>query len=107
MRAARLAGKGRFWVGSAADGRNIRDKCQGSPNRLSWPAAVWARTVRLRPRRELGESQKMAEFKVEDLYDLSSIPDDAIREFELYLKCSNEGPRAQIARFIHDKYLGK
>ncbi len=65
------------------------------------------RPVRLRPRSELGESQQMKVFKVEDLYDLTNIPDDAIREFELYLKCTNEGDRAQIARFIHDKYMGK
>jgi len=65
------------------------------------------RPVRLRPRTELGESQKMKQFSVEDLYDLSSIPDDAIREFELYLKCTNEGSRAQVARFIHDRYMGK
>ncbi len=65
------------------------------------------RQIRLRPRTELGESQKMKEFRVEDLYDLSSIPDDAIREFELYLKCTSEGSRAQVARFIHDKYMGK
>jgi hypothetical protein len=65
------------------------------------------RPVRLRPRKELGESQKMKQFSVEDLYDLSNIPDDAIREFELYLKCTNEGARTQIARFIHDRYMGK
>jgi hypothetical protein len=65
------------------------------------------RPTRLRPREELGESQQMKVFKVEDLYDLNNIPDDAIREFELYLKCTNEGPESQVARFIHDKYMGK
>jgi hypothetical protein len=65
------------------------------------------RPVRLRPRKELGESQQMKTFKVEDLYDLRNIPDDAIREFELYLKCTKEGTRAEIARFIHNKYMGK
>ena len=65
------------------------------------------RPVRLRPRPELGESQKMKQFSVEELYDLSSIPDDAIREFELYLQCTSEGPEAQVARFIHDRYMGK
>jgi tetratricopeptide (TPR) repeat protein len=65
------------------------------------------RPIRLRPREELGESQKMKQFSVEDLYDLSSIPDDAIREFELFLKCTNTGSRVQVARFIHDRYMGK
>jgi tetratricopeptide (TPR) repeat protein len=65
------------------------------------------RPIRLRPRQELGESQQMKQFKVEDLYDLDNIPNDAIREFELFLKCSSEGPRVDIARFIHNRYLGK
>jgi hypothetical protein len=64
---------------------------------------------RLRPRAELGTTVKMKEFDVNDLYDLSKIPDDAAREFELYLQCISQDPegRAQIARFIHDKYMGK
>ena len=67
----------------------------------------FGRPIRLRPRKELGDIQQMKEFKIEDLYDLSNIPDDAIREFELYLKCNSEPSRARIARFIHDKYMGK
>ena len=49
----------------------------------------------------------MKKFDIGDLYDLSKIPDDAVREFELYLKCHAEGERAEIARFIHNKYLGR
>ena len=59
------------------------------------------------PGPELGDSQKMITFKLEDLYDLSRIPNDAIREFELYLKCADTGPRVDVARFVHDKYMGK
>lgn len=65
------------------------------------------RDIRLRPRPELGPSTKMKEFNIGDLYDLTNIPDDAAREFELYLRCHAEGERAIIARFIHDRYLGK
>lgn len=68
---------------------------------------VVPRDVRLRPRTELGESQKMKQFTVDTLYDLSRIPDGAIREFEFYLRCSSAGPRVEIARYIHDKYMGK
>ncbi len=65
------------------------------------------RDIRLRPRTELGETRKMKKFNVNDLYDLSKIPDDAARELELYLKCMNRGDRAIIARFVNDKYMGK
>jgi tetratricopeptide (TPR) repeat protein len=65
------------------------------------------RQQRLTPRKELGGSQKMIGFKLESLYDLSHIPDDAIREFELYLKCAETGPQVDVARFVHDKYMGK
>ncbi|GAK57957.1 hypothetical protein U27_04929 [Candidatus Vecturithrix granuli] len=65
------------------------------------------RDIRLRPRPELGPSKKMKKFDIGDLYDLSRIPDDAIREFELYLQCHAEGERTTIARFIHGKYHGK
>ena len=65
------------------------------------------RDIRLRPRPELGTSTKMKKFDIGDLYDLSKIPDDAVREFELYLKCHTEGERTEIARFIHNKYLGR
>jgi hypothetical protein len=68
---------------------------------------VIPRDIRLRPRIELGETQKMKEFSVDNLYDLSNIPDGAIREFEFYLQCSSEGPRVDIARYIHDKYMGR
>ncbi len=63
------------------------------------------RDIRLRPREELGLTIKMKKFDVNDLYDLSKIPDDAAREFELYLKCINQGDRATIARFIHQNYI--
>jgi hypothetical protein len=65
------------------------------------------RPVRLRPRLELGDIQQMKGFRIEDLYDLGNIPVDAIREFEQYLQCSSDASRARIARFIHDKYMGK
>lgn len=78
-----------------------------SPMRVTKGDISVLRQIRLRPRTELGDLQKMKQFNIEELYDLSSIPDDAIREFELYLKCKNEGPEAQVARFIHDKYMGK
>lgn len=65
------------------------------------------RDIRLRPRAELGETVTMKKFNVNDLYDLSKIPDDAVREFELYLKCITQGDRVDIARFIHQKYMGK
>lgn len=65
------------------------------------------RDIRLRPRPELGLSKKMKKFDIGDLYDLSKIPDDAIREFELYLQCHNQGGRSEIARFVHGKYHGK
>jgi hypothetical protein len=73
------------------------------------PPGDWRpeRDIRLRPRPELGPSLKMKRFSIGDLYDLSRIPDDAIREFELYLKCHSQGERAEIARFIHGKYHGK
>ena len=78
-----------------------------SPMRVKKGDITVLRQIRLRPREELGELQKMKQFNIEELYDLSSIPDDAIREFELFLKCTNEGARATVARFIHDKYMGK
>lgn len=65
------------------------------------------RDIRLRPRPELGTSKKMKEFNIGDLYDLSKIPDDAAREFELYMKCHAQGERTTIARFIHNRYLGR
>ena len=65
------------------------------------------RDIRLRPREELGESRKMKRFTVDKLYDLDAIPDDAIREFEQYLKCVNKGEQMTIARFILEKYLKK
>ncbi len=68
---------------------------------------VVPRTVRMRPRTELGDTQKMKSFTVDTLYDLSNIPDGAIRELEFYLRCSSSGPRVEIARYIHDKYMGK
>ncbi|MDY0092750.1 MAG: hypothetical protein RBT80_08605 [Candidatus Vecturithrix sp.] len=87
------------------------------PGRTPYPGLVkgtippgdWRpeRDIRLRPRPELGPSLKMKRFSIGDLYDLSRIPDDAIREFELYLKCHSQGERAEIARFIHGKYHGK
>jgi hypothetical protein len=81
-------------------------KSRGIPGATKGEISV-LRQIRLRPREELGKLQKMKEFSIEGLYDLSSIPDDAIREFELYLKCTSEGPESQVARFIHDKYMGK
>ena len=81
-----------------------------------WKGEPWnvirrlERDIRLRPRPELGTSKKMKKFDINDLYDLTKIPDDAIREFELYLQCPPEWERRErttIARFIHDKYLGK
>lgn len=68
---------------------------------------VVPRSVRLKPRTELGDSQKMKNFTVDTLYDLSNIPDGAIRELEFYLRCSSTGPRVEIARYIHNKYMGK
>ena len=68
---------------------------------------VVPRNVRMRPRTELGDTQKMKNFTVDTLYDLSNIPDGAIRELEFYLRCSSSGPRVEIARYIHDKYMGK
>lgn len=65
----------------------------------------WERDIRLRPRTELGTTVKMKKFNVNDLYDLTKIPDDAAREFELYLKCISQGDRATIARFIHQNYI--
>jgi tetratricopeptide (TPR) repeat protein len=57
-----------------------------------------------RPGPESG-SQKVVEFKLENLYDLTKIPDDASREFQLYLQCAETGPQVDVARFIHDKYM--
>ncbi len=70
----------------------------GDPRRLE-------RDIRLRPRKELGDTVKMKKFDVNDLYDLSQIPDDAAREFEQYLQCTSVGDRSTIARFIHNKYI--
>jgi hypothetical protein len=64
------------------------------------------RDIRLYPRKELGKTKRM-KFDIKDLYDLSKIPDDAAREFELYLQCIPSGDRATIAQFVHDKYMGK
>ena len=63
--------------------------------------------IRLRPRQELGSSATMEKFKIEQLYNLASIPEDAVREFELYLKCQNTGEDTIIARYVLDKYHGK
>ena len=65
------------------------------------------RDIRLRPRQELGSSIRMERFKLDQLYDLSQIPEDAVREFELYLKCQNQGEGTVIARYVLDKYHGK
>ncbi len=65
------------------------------------------RDIRLRPRAELGQTVKMQTFSIEQLYDLSLIPEDAIREFETYLKCENQGEEVVVARYVLNKYLGK
>ncbi|MCP4398576.1 MAG: hypothetical protein GY801_14925 [bacterium] len=65
------------------------------------------RDIRLRPRQELGSSVKMEKFKLDQLYDLSKIPEDAAREFETYLKCQSQGEGTVIARYVLDKYHGK
>ncbi len=65
------------------------------------------RDIRLRPRAELGQTVKMQTFSIEQLYDLSRIPEDAVREFETYLKCENEGEEVVVARYVLNKYLGK
>lgn len=65
------------------------------------------RDMRLRPRTELGDMQKMKTFSIDQLYDLGNIPDGAIREFEAYLQCTEQGPRVDVARYIHNRYLGK
>ena len=65
------------------------------------------RDIRLRPRQELGDSVKMKKFAIEQLYDLSRIPEDAVREFERFLKCENEGQKVEIARYVLNKHLGK
>lgn len=65
------------------------------------------RDIRLRPREEVGGSLKMETFKLDQLYDLSRIPEDAVREFETYLKCTNQGEGTVIARYVLDKYHGK
>ncbi|PID56740.1 hypothetical protein CSB45_09870 [candidate division KSB3 bacterium] len=65
------------------------------------------RDIRLRPRQELGGSLKMETFKLEQLYDLGSIPEDAVREFELYLKCQSRGEDTVIARYVLSKYYGR
>jgi hypothetical protein len=65
------------------------------------------RDIRLRPRAELGETRKMQKFEISDLYDLNNIPDDAAREFELFLRCNKQGDQTEIARFIHRRYLRK
>ena len=62
------------------------------------------RMLRTKP---TGEIQKMKEFSVGQLYDLNNIPDGANREFEFYLQCVSDGPRADIARYIHQHYLGR
>lgn len=67
------------------------------------------RDIRLRPRPELGETVKMEQFTLDQLYDLSKIPADAVREFETYLKCENNekdeniGQRVKVARFVIGK----
>lgn len=64
------------------------------------------RDIRLRPRPELGETVKMEQFTIDQLYDLSRIPADAVREFETYLKCVNNdkdettGQSVKVARFV-------
>lgn len=65
------------------------------------------RDIRLRPRPELGETVKMQQFTIDQLYDLSRIPEDAVREFETYLKCENQGEEVVVARYVLGKYLGK
>jgi hypothetical protein len=64
------------------------------------------RDIRLVPRQELGDSVRM-NFTLEQLYDLSKIPDDAAREFEWYLKCQNQGDEVDVARYVLNEYLGK
>ena len=59
-----------------------------------------------RPKPDLGETRKMGEIDIGNIFDLSSIPADANRQFELYLKFVSEGPEADVARLIHQKYLG-
>jgi tetratricopeptide (TPR) repeat protein len=65
------------------------------------------RDIRLRPRQELGSSVRMERFRLEQLYNLSSIPEDAVREFELYLKCQSQGEGTVIARYVLNKYHGR
>ncbi len=64
------------------------------------------RDIRLVPRQELGDSVRM-NFTLDQLYDLSKIPDDAAREFEWYLKCQKQGDEVDVARYVLNKYLGK
>jgi len=65
------------------------------------------RDIRLRPRPELGETVKMEQFTIDQLYDLSKIPADAVREFETFLKCENQGEEVTIARYVLNKSLKK
>ena len=59
-----------------------------------------------RPKPDLGDTRKMIGIDVGDIFDLSNIPADANREFELYLKFVSEGAEAEVARLIHQRYLG-
>ncbi len=65
------------------------------------------RDIRLRPRQELGDSLKMQTFTIDKLYDLSKIPADAVREFELFLKCQSAGEEVEIARYVINTYSGR
>lgn len=63
------------------------------------------RALRMKPSDD--DTQVIEDFNVGRVYDLSNIPDGAIREFEFYLQCTNVGARADIAREIHKQYQGQ